>query len=86
MPTKQYRKGIEKIPPFGEIITTFPIIVLIINLETDDVVDQIELDYSRNAVNDKRKLGQLTYWALSNGYYLELMNKKDIDQPYVEEK
>lgn len=82
---KEYRKGIEKIPPLGEIITSFPIVVFIVNLETDDVVDQIELNYSRNAVEDKKRLGQLTYWALNNGYYLELMSKKDIDKPYVKD-
>lgn len=85
MAIKEYRKGIEKIPPLGEIITSFPIVVFIINLETDDVVDQIELNYSRTAVDDKKRLGQLTYWALSNGYYLELMSKKDIDKPYVKD-
>lgn len=85
MPTKQYRKGIEKVPHFGEIVTEFKIIVFIVNLETNDIVDQIELNYSRTAVEDKRRLGALTYWALSNGYYLEIMNKDDVDKPYVKE-
>lgn len=82
---KQYRKGIEKVPHFGEVITEFKIIVFIVNLETDDVVDQLEINYSRTAVEDKKRLGALTYWALNNGYYLELMNKKDIDIPTIEE-
>lgn len=85
MPTKQYRKGIEKVPHFGEIVTEFKIIVFIVNLETNDIVDQIELNYSRTAVEDKKRLGQLTYFALSNGYYLEIMNKDDVDKPYVKE-
>jgi hypothetical protein len=85
MPTKTYNKGIEKIP-IANIVTEFKIVVFIVNLETEDVVDQIELDYSRTAIDDKRRLGQLTYWALANGYYLEIMNKKDIDKPYVEDK
>lgn len=86
MSQKPYRKGIEKIPHFGEIVTEFKIIVFIVKLETDDVVDQIELNYSRTAVEDKRRLGAITYWALSNGYYLEIMNKKDVDLPYAEDK
>lgn len=84
MPTKQYKKGIERVPIF-EVITSFPIIVFIVNIETNDVVDQIELDYSRTAVDDKRRLGQLTYWALTNGYYLEIMSKKDVDQEPVKD-
>lgn len=83
MPTKSYKKGIEQIP-IHEIVTTFPIIVFIIRLEDDDVIDQIEIDYSK--LEDKRRLGKLTYWALNNGHYLELMNKKDIDKEYVNEK
>lgn len=83
MPTKPYQKGIENIP-IREVITSFPIIVLVIRLEDDGVVDQIEFDYSK--IDDKKHLGRITAWALMNGYYLEIMNKKDIDRPYVEEK
>lgn len=82
MPTKPYKKGIEQIP-IREIITTFPIIVFVIRLEDDDVVDQIEFDYSK--IEDKKHLGRLTAWALMNGHYLEIMNKKDVDQPFVKE-
>ena len=82
MPTKPYKKGIEQIP-IREIITTFPIIIFIVRLEDDEIIDQVEIDYSK--IEDKKNLGKLTYWALTNGYSLEMMNKKDVDQPYAKE-
>lgn len=82
MPTKQYQKGIENIP-IREVITSFPIIVFVIRLEDDEVVDQIEFDYSK--IDDKKHLGRVTAWALLNGHYLEIMNKKDIDKPFVKD-
>lgn len=64
-----------------EIITTLPIIVFVINIESDDVIQQIELDYAK--IDDKKLLGRLSYWALTNGCYMELMNKKDVDKETI---
>jgi len=83
MPTKPYKKGIENIP-IREIITTLPIIVFVVRLEDDEIVEQVELDYSK--VEDKRHLGRISSWAFLNKHSIEIMAKKDIDQDYVENK
>lgn len=83
MPSKPYVKGVENIP-IRQIITSFPIVAFIINLSNnDEIVDQIEIDYSK--IEDKKHLGRITYWALANGYSIELMNKKDVEAEFIKD-
>lgn len=79
----KYTKGIEKIP-LREIVVSLPIVVFVIDLQNNDnVVDQIDLDYSKP--EDKKYLGVLSAWAFTNSHSLEIMSKKDAEAPHVKD-
>lgn len=80
MPTKEYKKGIEQIP-IREIITTLPITVFIVRLEDDEIVEQLELDYSKP--DDKKHLARISAWCFLNKHGVEMYKTTDIDQPEV---
>lgn len=68
----EYRKGAENVP-LREINKQMPIMVFVINLQKDDeVVEQKLLNYGD--VEDRKYLGRLTFWAVTNNHSIETMS------------
>ena len=62
--------------PLRGIITSLPIVMFVIDLKNEDeVLHQIELDFSNP--DDRKYIGKITAWALSNHYSVETMTKDD---------
>lgn len=59
--------------PIRKYIETFPIIVLVVDIKGDEdkILHEIRLDYGDS--NQRKYLGKITYWALDNGYTIEMM-------------
>ena len=76
-----YRKGVENVP-LKEINTKCPIYVMIIDLKTDEVVQEHKMDYAD--INDRIWLGRLTFWAVQNHHSIETMSLADAEAPHVE--
>jgi hypothetical protein len=74
MTNQKYRKGIENVP-LREINKECPIIVIVSDLSTDEVVQTLEMDYAK--VDDRRWLGRLSFWAISNHHSVETMSRSD---------
>lgn len=73
----KYKKGDEN-KPLREINTHCPVIVFLIDLQNnDDIVAQFELDYANYA--DRKRLGRISFWAVSNGHSVETMAKKNAE-------
>lgn len=73
----EYRKGAENVP-LQEFNKSTPIMVFVIDLKNEDnVVEQKQLDYGN--IEDRKYLGRLTYWAISNGHSIETMAVKDAE-------
>lgn len=78
MAWSKYRPGDEN-KRLDNINTHCPIIVYIIDIAHDDnIVYQTELDYANYA--DRKRLGRLTFWAVSNGHSVETMKKEDAER------
>lgn len=80
MPTK-YKSGIENLP-LRQINTYCPIIVIITDLTTNEVVSTIELDYAK--FDDRKHMGRLTFWCVSNKHSMETLAKADVDLACIE--
>lgn len=76
----EYRNGVENVP-LREINKTLPIMVMIYDLKTDNLVKEEKLDYGN--FEDRKHLGRLTFWALSNHCTVETIAMIDADQPEV---
>jgi hypothetical protein len=77
----KYYKGIEN-TPLKEVNVYCPITVFVIDLLNDsDVVHQEDLDLA--SVVDRRRLGRLTFWAVSNNHSIETMSIKDARAEFV---
>lgn len=73
-----YRKNVENIPLREFNKAPMPIMVFVIDLKNDDnIVQQVQLDYSN--FEDRKHLGRLTHWAVSNGHSIETMALKDAE-------
>lgn len=71
----EYRKGIENIP-LRSPNTDCPIMVFVLDLKNEDnVVEQKQLNLADP--NDRKYLGKLTFWAVTNGHSIETMSVKD---------
>lgn len=77
----KYRKGIENVP-LREVNKECPIIVIVTDLETDEIVQTFELDYAK--VEDRKYLGRLTFWCVSNKHSIETMSKVDAEIACIE--
>ena len=65
----EYRKGIENVP-LKEVNKSLPILVIIYDLRNEDkVVEEKRLDYGN--YEDRKYLGRLSFWALSNHCSIE---------------
>ena len=81
----KYVKGIED-RPLKEINTTKIIMVYLRDLnsnEEDDVVAEFKLDYGN--FYDRKKMGRITYWAITNNHLVETIALSDADQEPVKE-
>lgn len=71
----EYKKGVENLP-LRQVNTSMPIMVYVINLKNDDeIVQEVQLDYA--SFEDRKHLGRITFWAVSNGHSIETMSLKD---------
>lgn len=62
--------------PIKKTISTLPIVVFVYNLnKNDEVIHQIDLDLSEP--DDRKYLGKLTAWAVTNHCSVETFNKCD---------
>ena len=76
----KYKKGIENLP-LRQINTSCPILVLVVNLETEEVVQEFKMDYA--SIEDRKHLGRITFWCVQNKHSVETMALKDVDIPYI---
>lgn len=74
MTNQKYRQGIENVP-LREINKSCPIIVIVTDLERDEIVQTLEMDYAK--IDDRRHLGRISFWAISNGHSVETMSRSD---------
>ncbi len=79
MPTK-YKNGVENLP-LRQINTHCPIIVIVTDLTTDEIVQTIEMDYSKS--EDRKWLGRLSFWCISNSHSVETMAKSDAEKENI---
>lgn len=77
----KYRKGIENVP-LREVNKECPIIAIILDLETNEVVQTLELDYAK--VEDRKHLGRISFWAIQNSHSVETMSRKDAEKENIE--
>lgn len=80
MANQKYRDGIENFP-LPEVIKDLPMIVILTELSTDKIVGTLELNYSN--VNDRKHLGRITAWAVTNGHSVETMSRKDAEKENI---
>lgn len=73
-----YRKGAENVP-LKNINKDMPILVLVYNLQTDALVEEKRINYGD--AEDRRWLGRITYWAVTNHCSVETMAISDVDLP-----
>ena len=71
-----YRKGAENVP-LKDINKHMPILVLVYNLATDELVEEKRIDYGK--ADDRRYLGRISYWAFTNHCSVETYALADVD-------
>jgi hypothetical protein len=70
-----YRKGAENVP-LRDINKNLPILVLIYNLHNnDELITELRLNYGSQ--DDRKHLGRITYWALTNHCTVETIALSD---------
>lgn len=72
-----FKRGAENLP-LRNINTKCPILVMVIDLRNDDeVVAEYRLDYAN--FEDRKHLGRITYYAVSNHLSVETMALEDAE-------
>jgi len=61
--------------PIKDYVKSCPIIVIIYNLKTDELEKEIQIDYGK--YEDRKFLGRLTYWSITNERTIETMSLED---------
>lgn len=78
----EYKKGAENIP-IRNVNTELKALVIVYNLkstkEEDDVVQERQINYGDP--EDRKWLGRITFWALTNHHSVETINMADADLP-----
>lgn len=82
MPTK-YKNGVENLP-LRQINTCCPIIVILTDLTTNEVVQTLEMDYAK--FEDRKWLGRLSFWSISNKHSVETLAKSDVELANIEDQ
>ena len=72
-----YKDGDENVPLRGAPNKDLPMLVLMYDLKTDELVKEIKLNYGD--FYDRKHLGRLTFWALSNHCSIETVAMVDAD-------
>jgi hypothetical protein len=80
MPNQKYRQGVENLP-LREINKACPIIVIVTDLERDEIVQTIEMDYAK--IEDRKHLGRLSFWCISNHHSVETMSRSDAEKENI---
>jgi hypothetical protein len=76
----EYRRGIENIP-LKEVNKNLPILVIIYDLRNgDNVVTETRLNYGD--YEDRKYLGRLSFWALTNHCSIETIAITDAEVEY----
>jgi hypothetical protein len=61
--------------PLKEYIKSFKLQIQIIQLSNDLIIRTEVIDYGNT--EERKWLGKITYWACTNGYYVETMSLED---------
>ena len=78
----EYRKGAENVP-LREVNKNLPILVVVYDLRNDDrVVEEKRLNYGN--ADDRKWLGRISFWALTNHCSVETMAIVDAEPPLME--
>lgn len=73
----------DEFKPLKEFNIHCPTHVFVIDIKNDDVVIRHgQFDYAN--FEHRKWLGKLTFWALSNGYSIETVAKKDVEPEWNE--
>lgn len=72
----EYRKGAENVP-LREINKNMPILVLIYNLKTDELVEEKRINYGD--VEERKWLGRMSFWAYNNHCSVETLSIVDAE-------
>jgi hypothetical protein len=73
----------DEFKPLKEFNTHFPAHVFVLDLKDDRVVIKHgQFDYAN--FDDRKWLGKLTFWALSQGYSIETVAAKDVEPEWKE--
>lgn len=80
----EYRKGLENVP-LREINKSLPILVMLYDLRNNDaLVTEVRLDYAN--FEDRKHLGRLTFYALTNHCTVETIAIIDAEAEQVNGK
>lgn len=58
-------------------IEKFPIMVIVYYLNTDTICLERQIDYGN--AGDRKLLGKISFWAMTNGMSIETMSLKDYE-------
>lgn len=73
----EYRKGAENVP-LREINKNLPILVVVYDLSNEEnVVVEVRMNYGN--LDDRKHLGRITYWALTNHCTVETIAIADAE-------
>lgn len=73
--TKGKLEGPESLPIKEGYIKTFPMVVTVYDLKTDEIVREEHIDYSN--LDHRKWLGRLTYYCCTNELSVETVSLKD---------
>lgn len=71
-----YRKGAENVP-LQNINKVMPILVLVYDLRTDELVEEKRINYGD--ADERKWLGRISFWAFTNHCSVETYAISDID-------
>lgn len=79
MPYAKYNPGDEN-KRIDQFLDFCPIKVFLIDLKNgDEIVKEYDLDYSNHA--DRKRLGRITFWAITHGHSIETMHRDEAEPP-----
>lgn len=82
MTDNQYSPGEERLPPRKINKGPLPILVIVYNLlNQDEVAIEKKIDYSN--AEDRKWLGAITFWAVTNHHSVETMAVADAEAPTI---
>lgn len=76
----EYSPGIEKLPPRIQHRGPLPLLIIVYNLlKNDEPAIEQQIDYSN--ADDRKWLGAITFWAVTNNHSVETMAMADAEAP-----